>query len=89
MVFEYNSSSTMTHTDENVCIYAKRKLPDDIVGMLRKHLVDSSFCASWGRGQLQDCLLSFRYGNNERLLINHLEPIFLYLATTGKLWPED
>lgn len=43
---------------------------------------------TWDRGELQDCLLDYRW-NGERLLINQLEPIFRYVAMHGGVWDAE
>src|SRR5581483_957271 len=82
MTFEYNSTR----------LGCKKKLPSDVVAKLRQHLSDSGFGHNWNVGEIMDCLLKFRYtvhGKEERLMINHLEPVFIYLCSRYRLWDED
>jgi hypothetical protein len=66
----------------------QKELPDDLVAAARQHLIDEGFNPYWDRGDLQECLLEFRY-EGERCLLNQLVPLFNYVAQTGQLWPED
>lgn len=75
MKFEYNSSK----------VAYKKFLPEEIVNDLRKYLQDKLH-PDMTVGELQDILLAYRRPNGDRLLINQLEPVFTYLAQTGKLW---
>lgn len=37
-------------------------------------------------GEVMDALLSYRKPDGERLLLNHLAPLFLYVCLFGDLW---
>lgn len=81
MIFHYNSSR----------FDVKRALSPEITRQLRSYLSAVGGIDKMTHGELQDALLDFRYteGRSSRLLINQLEPVFIYLARNGRLWPEE
>lgn len=76
MTFHYNSSNSGS----------QRKLPDGEVRGIHAHLEAAGFGPNWSYGQLHDALLAYRNERGARLMINHLEPVFTYLAGAGALW---
>lgn len=64
-------------------------LPVEVVKELKHYLADLGFGMTWNHGKLQDALLDFRDHKGDRLMINHLEPVFVYLSREGQLWPEE
>jgi len=79
MIFEYRSSRTGI----------KKKLSDKLVDEIRVYLESKNINCNKTVGELQDILLEFKQENGDGLLINQLEPIFIYLSITGKIWEKD
>lgn len=78
MIFYYNSTRSG----------GLQQLPAETVAHLRAYLVASGYHRRMTCGELMDMLLAYRKESGGRLLINHLEPIYSYIATFGDLWPE-
>ncbi len=75
MVFNYRSS----------VIDQTRQLSDDLVKDIRQYLLDNGVDRTWDKGEIQAVLLEYRTPKGARLLINQLEPIFVYVSIHGKV----
>lgn len=66
-----------------------RVFPPKTLKMLRQYLTDCGYNFTWTYGMVQNCLLDFKDHHGDSVMINHCEPIFVYLCREGQLWPED
>lgn len=78
MKFEYNSTR----------FHGKKDLPQGILDDIKDFIylsLGGESVATLTKGRLQDLLLNYEYEGNH-LLINQLEPVFIYISRTGDLW---
>lgn len=54
---------------------------------IRQYLL-TALPAKWTFGELQDALLAYQW-EGRRLLINHLAPIFIWVARHNRIWDEN
>jgi hypothetical protein len=66
----------------------RKDLPKALMAQIREALIAAGFDTQWTKGQVQDFLLAQTW-EGDRLLINQLEPMFLYLAVYGEIWTEE
>ena len=64
----------------------EKPLQDDLVERIREYLIAKGFSRSTTKGELQDTLLAYTEPDGSRLMVNQLQPIFLYLARYGQIW---
>lgn len=77
--------TTFTYTS---IFYGEQKtISQSRVDHLRAYLLDAGFKNDMTVEQLTDMLVAYRAPDGARLMPNHMCPIYLYLASTGRLWP--
>lgn len=81
MIFEYNSSQ----------IPVKKTLNKHIVQDVREYLLEKTkFTAldDMTHAEIQQVFLEYRQPDGKRLLINQLEPMYVYFCLNG-IWSEE
>lgn len=81
MKFEYISSKTGF----------KKELREELIEEIRVHLEEKLPLSPrmYTLGDVNDVLLEFKSLSGNKLMINQLHPIFLYLVHQGRIWDKE